>query len=321
MVGNCVLRKWFLGLAAFILLLNLIGCSMTQERTERRKEGQALRQEPKISLYIVETKETKELPVEEYIQGVVAGELESGWPEEAYAAQAILARSFTMHWLEAGKKSRYGTDLSTDVEEAQAYDSSAVTDVIRRAVEKTRGKVMVYNGDYVKGWFHSYSGGKTATAKEGLDAKGENPPYLRSVALPDNQYVPKDLKNWEATFPLTDVKEALEYLGVRVGEIESVKISEKGPSGRATRLVFRGSSGEKEVSAAQFRLAIGPVRLRSTLLDDIRIEGGNLIAKGSGFGHGVGLSQWDTYMLAKEGESAEDIVRRFFQGIEIKRIW
>lgn len=324
-MGSRLLDRFIFILAILVLFCGVVGCFRTEEPEEKtdllRDEQTTLRQEPTISLYIVETKETKNLPVEEYIQGVVAGEMNPNWPQEAYAAQAILARSFTMHWLDAGKKSRYGTDLSTDVEEAQAYDPSAISDVIRRAVEETRGKVMVYDGKYVKGWFHSYSGGQTATAEEGLGYEGENLPYVKSVELPDNKYVPDELKNWEAKIPQAQVQEALQKLGVSMGEIESVRISEKGPSGRAIRLAFRGTGGEREVSAAEFRIAVGSTKLRSTLIKDIRIDGGYLIAQGSGYGHGVGFSQWDAYMLAKEGVSAEDIVRRFFPGVEIRRVW
>lgn len=322
-VGDRWFRNMFLGLLVVLVMFSTLGCARqdgNQEKTRTQKKP-ALRKEPQISLYVVDTQETKHLPVEEYIEGVVAGEMESGWPEEAYAAQAILARSFVMNWLEAGKQSRYGTDLSTDVEEAQAYDPDAVDDAIRRAVKKTRGQVMTYDGEYVKGWFHSYSGGKTATVVEGLDYQGENPPYARSVELPDNKYVPEGLKHWEVRFTLREVEQALEKLGVSVGTVESIRISAKGPSGRATRLVFMGSNGKQEVSAPQFRIAIGPVQMRSTLLEEMRIEDGYLVVKGTGFGHGVGLSQWDAYMLAKEGASAEEIVRRFFQGVEITRVW
>src|SRR5690606_25717628 len=113
-----------------------------------------------------ETGEKKDMPIEEYITGVVAGEMKPNWPLEAYAAQAILARSFTMEFISrGGTRAKHGTDISTDHEEAQAYNANNITPIIRRAVEMTRGEVMTYRDQYIRAWFHSYSGGHTTTAK------------------------------------------------------------------------------------------------------------------------------------------------------------
>lgn len=315
MVETTAKRKRYLAAAVVVLVFAVVGC-----RPGGFQEAK-LQKEPRLSLYVVETGETKSLGIEEYLAGVVAGEMKPEWPEAAYAAQAILARSFTMNWLGSGKKSRYGTDLSTDVEEAQAYKPDAVTDRIRDAVQKTRGKVMTYDGQFVRGWFHSYSGGRTATAKEGLAYREAEPPYVESIKLPNNPYVPADLKSWLAQFTGHEVKEALRSMGKSVGDIRSVQIGKKGPSGRTVTLVFSGTGGEAEVSAPDFRVAIGPERLKSLLLSEVAWQDGRLRFRGSGFGHGVGLSQWDAYMLAKEGQSPEDIVKRFFPKVTIEKRW
>ena len=279
------------------------------------------REEPTLTVYIVDTEEKKEMKLEEYLEGVVAGEMEADWPEEAYAAQAILARSFTVNWLDANKKSQYGTDISTDVEEAQAYNPEAITDTIKAAVERTRGEVLTYNGKVIKGWFHSYSGGQTASAKEGLNYQGEEPEYITSIDLPENEYVPEELKSWTVELEEDTVMQALSKLGADVGTIEEVKIGETGPSNRAITLIFVGSEGQTEVSAPEFRIAVDPKVLKSLLLTEVSWADGTLTMSGSGFGHGVGLSQWDAYRLAKEGASPEEIVRKFFPKATIKRLW
>ena len=103
-------------------------------------------------MYIKEDDRKEEMPIEEYIAGVVAGEMKPNWPLEAYAAQAILARSFTMEFISrGGTRALHGTDISTDHEEAQAYNADNITPIIRRAVEMTRGEVMtlqrpIYSG-------------------------------------------------------------------------------------------------------------------------------------------------------------------------------
>ena len=92
-----------------------------------------LAQEPEISVYFHETKERKTMSIEEYLLGVVAGEMRPDWPVEAYAAQAIVARTFTMDFIaDGGTKEEHDTDISTDEEEAQAYNAAAITPAISR---------------------------------------------------------------------------------------------------------------------------------------------------------------------------------------------
>ena len=160
-----------------------------------------LEEEPTLTVYVNETGEIKEMKLEEYLAGVVAGEMFPDWPVEAYAAQAIFARSFTMDFVsQGGVKDKYGADVSTSIEETQAYNPQAVTEEIRRGVEMTRGEVMTYGNRYVRGWFHAYSGGITARAKEGLDYQEEEPPFTKSVRLPDNEHVPEDVKAWQVEY-------------------------------------------------------------------------------------------------------------------------
>ncbi len=270
-----------------------------------------------------------EMPIEEYVMGVVGGEMgrlpaageteESDWPDEAYASQAILARSFILAWLQEND----WKPISTDVTEAQAYNPDNITDAIRRGVERTRGEVMLdRNGAPVQAYFHSYAGGYTATAQEGLN-RDDEPEWILSRSVPENEYVPEDVKSWRASIPLERVAGALAELGVNVGQIEAIEIAEMGPSDRITRLRIVGSAGTAEVHGADFRVAVGPEEFRSTRVnpDTFGVEGGHLVAEGKGFGHGVGLSQWDAYKMARDGRKAEDIIEFFFDNISIQRLW
>ena len=108
-----------------------------------------------------------------------------------------------------------------------------------------------------------------------------------------------------------------------VGAVQDVRIDELGPTGRATRLTVTGTQGSQSMHGAEFRLAVGPEVMKSTLVDpgSFRVVEERLVAEGTGFGHGVGLSQWDAYKMAKEGKSPEEIVEAFFQDIEIVKLW
>ncbi|NLG87328.1 MAG: SpoIID/LytB domain-containing protein, partial [Firmicutes bacterium] len=142
--------------------------------------------EPVLTLFDNKTGQKKDIKMEDYIAGVVAAEMEPSWPVEALAAQAMLARTFTLEALESkgGTQSLHGTDVSTKVEEFQAYDPSRINDNVRKAVQATRGKVLTYDGELIKAWFSAYAGPRTATAKEGLNFKEPEPPYIKSVSNP-----------------------------------------------------------------------------------------------------------------------------------------
>ena len=126
-------------------------------------------------------------------------EEEADWPVEAYAAQAILARSFTMDYLEESG----GNEIPAAHEQAQAYNPDNIFPAIEEGVDMTRGEVMMYNDEYVRAWFHSYSGGKTATAREGLGQQ-EEPPYIKSVDVGENEFAPEDVTDWEFSMTLAE---------------------------------------------------------------------------------------------------------------------
>lgn len=281
-----------------------------------------LQEEPKLSVFVNETGQIHEMMLEEYIAGVVAGEMFPDWPVEAYAAQAIFARSFTMDFISTGGvKDKYGADVSTSIQETQAFNPEAVTNDIKKGVEMTRGEVMTYDNRFVRGWFHAYSGGITARAKEGLDYKEEEPPFTASVELPENEYVPDDVKEWTAEYSAAELNGLLGTAGLNVGDIQGLEITEKGPSGRVTLITVTGTQGEETISGPEFRLAVDSTKMKSALVRDFAFENGVLTITGTGYGHGVGLSQWDAFMLAEEGKSPKEIVETFFEGIEIRKIY
>lgn len=281
-----------------------------------------LDQEPEISVYFHETGSQETMKLEEYLAGVVAGEMFPDWPQTAYAAQAIFARSFTMAFIaEGGLEDKYGTDISTDIEEAQAYNAEEITDDIRQAVEMTRGQVMTFDNRYVKGWFHAYSGGVTTTAKEGLNYQEEEPPYIESFEFPDNEFVPEDVANWQAEYSLSELQQLLLESGVEVGEIEDLQITSRGPTERVTEIEINGTEGSEVIHGADFRKAVDSTKMKSTLVTDWNITDDVLTIEGTGYGHGVGLSQWDALKMAKDGKSPEEIVTAFFDQVEIKKLY
>ncbi len=312
-------RAWILwgslGVAAVLLV---VAVARTGREPARRPapgdDGGGLGREPTISLYDVRARQRRRLPLEEYVAGVVAGEMKKDWPVPALAAQAIIARTFTLQKMQEGG-SRYGTDVSTDVAEFQAYAPESVTPNVREAVRRTRGLVVTYGGRYIRAYFHSCAGGITATAAEGLEFTREPTPYVKVVR--DPPCADPSVQSWEARLSRAEVEAALRQLGAPAGDLSGAAVVSRGPSGRATRLRI----GAAVVSAPSFRMAVGPERMRSTLIESVRWEDNTLLLRGRGFGHGVGMSQWGALEKARRGWRAEDIIRYYFQGVRIERRW
>lgn len=272
---------------------------------------------PLVDVFVVENQAVEQMDMESYLAGVLAGEMQGDWPLEALKAQALLARTFALRFLLDQGGSKYeGADLSTDIEEAQAYNAEGVNDNILAAIEQTRGLVIVdEEGLPIKAWFHAHSGGQTATAKEGLGYEKAEPAYICSVPVDESPEAPAEAQAWSARFDLEEVSEALASLGG--GDASALAIEQTGPSGRVTRF----SAGDNSVSGPGLRLALGGTRMRSTLLTELRVEDGFVYMAGKGYGHGVGMSQWGAYALAKEGKSAEEIVEAFFQDVRVVSAW
>ncbi|MGM0501122.1 MAG: SpoIID/LytB domain-containing protein, partial [Bacillota bacterium] len=156
-------RKYKLFFVGIMVLFIMVGCSQKQEsKVKGIKEKGELEQEPQIKVEL-KNGQIKELKLEEYVAGVVAGEMKKDWPENAYGAQAIKARTFVLRRIE----DTADNTISAEHEEAQAYKPENITAEIEQAVKKTRGEVVTYNGEYIKAWFHSSAGGETTSAKAG----------------------------------------------------------------------------------------------------------------------------------------------------------
>lgn len=270
---------------------------------------------PLVEVYLAEEEVVETMDFESYLAGVLAGEMHNDWPLEALKAQAIIARTFALRFIEDGGSRYAGAQLSTDIGEAQAYDMNQVNDRIRQAVEETRGLVILCEGEPIQAWFHAHAGGVTALAQEGLGYDEAEPPYTRSVQVRESPSAPEDVRAWTATFPLARVQSALDALGG--GDAAALAIGERGPSGRVTTL----TAGETTVRAVDFRREIGSTEMKSTLLTDLSVGEEGVTISGSGYGHGVGMSQWGAYEMASDGKTAQEIIEAFYQNIEIVRVY
>lgn len=322
-----VRRIFLIWLAGLWIITGLCGCNTIQNVDPQKKASDVpeiprqLKTDeagvPILSVYDHGVDEMSEMNIENYIMGVVAGEMKNDWPEEALKAQAILARTFVLKFCQ-DKDSRYeGADISTDVEEAQAYSRENINERVKKAVEDTQGWVMADDGEYPYAWFHAHSGGMTEVPSVALDFQGEDPEYLKPVASGESEDAPDSVKRWTAEFSRDEVIQAADGAGLNIDELKSIEIGKKGASGRAATLRING----QEVSGPTFRIQIGANQLKSTLIESIEIKGDTVIFTGRGFGHGVGMSQWGAYAMANQGKNVDEIVAYYFPDVDIVKLW
>jgi stage II sporulation protein D len=256
------------------------------------------------------------MPLEDYLTGVVAGEMDPHWPFETLCAQAILARTFTLErMLSMGGVPQRGTDASTDVREFQAYDADRINETVKKAIQETRGQIAVHKGYLIKAWFFADAGGITAaSAIEGLAYDKVPSPYIHSVSDPGFDITTEENKKWQATFALREIRDKIQSISGRdPGAITTMRIAEKGPSGRVMKFQF----DSVVIGGPALRLALGGETLRSLLITNISVSGGSAVITGKGYGHGVGMSQWGARALAEQGKTAQEIIHYFFKDVEI----
>ena len=288
-----------------------------------RSRQTALGKEPTIRLYIDTENKVLELPMEEYVAAVVAGEMKNHWPHEALAAQAIVARTFALKALEeSGGKGPMGSDIQAGFEKAQEHKPENVNDAIRAAVKETRGKVLTQEGKLINAWFHSNSGGKTALAKEGLNFTDEEPPYTVVRDSPDDtEDVPLSDRRWKAEFSIGEIEAALAKADLSAKGIENMTIAKRGPSGRAETIAVHHSGKVTTIGGNDLRIALDPLRMRSNFLTRLEVADGKVVMEGKGFGHGVGLSQWGAHNMAKMGKHHEEICKHYFKNVKVEKRW
>ena len=271
--------------------------------------------EPEIRVYNTATKTTSVYNLEDYVAGVVAGEVYNTWEDETLKVQAILARTFALKYIEENPDIYKEKGISTNIADAQSYDDSTINEKIKNAVYATRGIVLTNNNKLINAYFHSNSGGKTTTPESAFGAK-ENLSFIKQTTSPETSENSKNY-NWSYSFSKAEMLTALNKMGVSVANVSSVSLGQKDESGRCNTIVVGG----KEVNAAALRSALGTTKMRSTLLSSATVSGDNIKFSGLGYGHGVGVSQWGAQILAKEGKTYQEILNHYFNNITLEKIY
>jgi len=309
-------------------ILALRGCFYAkQERapslryTEARHTG---REEQEVLLYDAEAGKTERLKLETYLLGVVAAEMPAGFHEEALCAQAVAARTYTLKRMQTGPCGTSGCDVCTDSSCCQAYDNDAAcrekwgenyttyAGKIRSAVEKTKGEVLLYQGELIEALYHAAAGGHTEDS-ENVFASAQ--PYLRGVKS-DVETGTSHLADTERLSRRTfaeRVNRACPEAGLKAARLEEqVQVEARYDSGRVERIRL----GKATLTGREFRSLL---ELKSAMFT-VEFTGEDVIIHTRGHGHGVGMSQAGANGLAEQGMTYREILAHYYTGTEISGI-
>ena len=259
------------------------------------------------------------LEEEDYLVGVVAAEMPASFPEEALKAQAVAARSYERCCAAAAGK-HPGAELCADPGCCQAWqDEAALREKwgedyeerlarVRRAVEATRGQILTYEGEPILAAFHSSSAGAT----EDCGAVWNPRPYLVSVPSPEGA---EDVPGYRSSLRCAPLDFRDVILSARP-EADFSGPEETWPgacrldgSGRVESMVLGGA----ELSGTELRQLFS---LRSTAFS-LEYTEGMFVFSVTGFGHGVGMSQYGAMVMAREGADYREILAHYYPGTQL----
>jgi len=252
------------------------------------------------------------IDLEEYIKGILYHETSHYWPIEVLKAQAIISRTYALFQMQENKQKDF--DMTSDIYSQVYGGQESERFRTNRAVNETAGKVLFYNGKIIPAYFHATCGGHTEDADILWNI---NLAPLKGVVCLYCKESPH--YNWHYDLPLKEIAKKLSDAGFKIHDIKNIRIEGKDKSGRITNLIITTEEGDVKVPAKDFRGIIGPNIINSTNFS-VSIAGKDMVFEGIGWGHGVGLCQWGAYFMAKEGYSADRILKYYYPGTNVKAI-
>jgi stage II sporulation protein D len=291
-----------------------------------------------INVYFPETKRIEAIPLGEYLKGVVAAEMERNFETAALEAQMIVARTYALKRMKpfaAGGKGgcpdNAEADICADPGNGQAYVSfesavkkmgAAAANALWKRLDKiqadTDGIVLRYKGELIDPLYHSVSGTKT---EDSGSYYAQSLPYLKSV----DDHWGADSPRLKKTYRLTPDQLSAQLAAGRedlavpavAGAVQAgqtpVQITALTGTGRVKTVKVSNVT----LTGRQFRELL---HLQSTNFT-VTVDDGEIVITTTGYGHGVGMSQWGANGMAKAGKSYSEILTHYYTGVEISSVF
>ena len=335
------MKKILIYLLSFILICFVIPAMLTKrtvstisqedanvenEQVQQSKENEQDYEYNKygtITLLHKKTGEIEQVNIDDYLCNVVSAEMPANFEMEALKAQAIVARTYTVYKIL--NKKHENADICDDSTCCQAWVSKedrfarweeskreSNWQKINDCVNNTKGKIITYNNQPINAFFHSNSGGVTEIPVNVWGGTGY--PYLQSVQTSGEDAYTQYLSEVVLTQDELINKLKVKYSDITIdfSNNDDIKILDYTESTRVKTVKF----GNHELSGVETRSLLG---LKSTNFE-ITKEEDKIKFSVKGYGHGVGMSQTGADSMAKQGSTADEIIKHFYAGVEIKGV-
>ena len=295
-----------------------------------------------------------ELPIEEYVRGVIPAEVPKSFHLEAQKALTVAIRTYALRSMHRHKSEGFNVCDGTNCQVFTGASKEAPW--VDALAEATRGQVAAYDNNLIFTTYSSDCGGATQSSEDYGIGKI---PYLQTVIdspstrKPKKSEPKKDKTNkldpniilfltkpgstasdppveycavnpshiWSRTFTTTELDAVFKKRkDTKVGKFKSMKFSGYDTSGRVRTVIIKGDKGKCRITGRLLRSILGPARIRSTKMTLSTTVNGSYIMNGKGFGHGMGLCSFGANGLAKSDSSVTyiDILKFYYKGIEVK---
>lgn len=265
-----------------------------------------------VRIYRTKTKKIEVVPLEEYVIGVVAGEMPASFNIEALKAQSVAARSYIMYKIIHNKGKEYDvvdTVLNqvymddTELKDRWGNDYEVNKEKIVNAVKNTAYQYITYNGKVADALFFSTSSGYTENSEDVFVSKVH---YLQSVK-----------SEWDEISPVfSDVYEFkkddfCKMLQLNISNNIKIEVMEKTKAGRIKKIKINDKifTGTKIVNLLGLRTSNFTIKVND-----------NVIITTRGYGHGVGMSQYGAEGMARAGYTYDDILTHYYTDVKIEKI-
>ena len=331
LVRQSVALSLLLLLALFLLPLRMTQSTLPQDQPSSSEETQPEQTQhgapqneidEKTPLKVLVGDEIVQMDLGTYLLGVVRAEMPATFEIEALKAQAVAARTYTLYKILTGGNHGQQADICTDSTCCQAYisleaaqanwgdEAQAYEEKIEDAVKGTDGQTILYGGIPVLAVFHSCSAGMTRGAGEVWQ---NDLPYLQPVSSPE----PADaIPNYYSRVEFT----AEEFREKVLSACPEADLS----GGMDTWLDNAATDSAGSVETVE----VGGVSVKGSTLRSIlglrsaciewEVQEGKLVFFVTGYGHGVGLSQYGANQMAKEGADYREILTHYYTGVTVE---
>lgn len=301
------------------LMKNQINFDNTIIPSPTMTQAETTQPDDTITVFRSISQENEEVDLFEYVCGSVAAEMPLSYHEEALKAQAVACYTNAMRLKEESKATYHISDDSSihqgylsesQRKEKWGEDFEKYEGKLRSIVKSVETQALYYDNQLCVAAFHAICTGKTESAE---NIWGEKVPYLVSVKSNGDNLSPQ-----YATTVVFDKSEFLEHskdLGINdnIDTLKSIiKITEKTKSGT----VIKATINKKTFSGDEIRKAF---RLKSPFFT-VETSKSSVTFNVTGYGHGVGMSQYGADFMARQGSTYEEILKHYYKGVEIKGI-